>query len=130
MKILLFFSVFSLQVEASELTKQIWSQGDDHYLMSYQPSSGILISENCFNDDVLLDKSKCEAAQILKKKKFFKAPLRSSTGGKNPGAVVCKDVLKQKVVMLKDQKNNENSFCRFEDGSMIVAIYLGSLLKD
>nr|BDT27828.1 DUF333 domain-containing protein [Bacteriovorax sp. HI3] len=130
MKIILFLSIFSLQLHASELTKQIWSQSDEHYLMTYQPSSKILISENCFNDDVSLDKSKCEAAQILKKKKSFAAPLRSSAGGKNPGAVVCKDVLKKTIVMLKDQKNNENSFCRFDDGSMIAAITLGSLLKD
>lgn len=130
MKILLFLSVFILHTKASELTKQIWSQGDDHYLMTYEPSSKILISENCFNSDVTLEKSKCEAAQILKKKKQLQAPPRSASGGKNPGAVVCKDVLKKSIVMLKDQKNNENSFCRFDDGSLIAAISLETLLKD
>lgn len=130
MKILLFLSVFTLHTEASELTKQIWSQGDDHYLMTYEPSSKILISENCFNSDVTLEKSKCEAAQILKKKKQLQAPPHSASGGKNPGAVVCKDVLKKSIVMLKDQKNNENSFCRFDDGSLIAAISLETLLKD
>lgn len=130
MKIILFLSVFLTSAHASDFTKQIWSAGDNHYLFNYHAPTNTLISENCFNEEVSLEKSKCEAAQILKRKKTLVAEKGAGSGGKNPGAVVCKDLLKKKIIILKDQKNNENSFCSFDDGSMISAITLTSLLKD
>ena len=130
MKTLLFLSVFSFGLHAEEFTKQIWSEGNHHYLMSYHQKTNLLISENCFNEGTPLEKSKCEAAHALNKKKTLKAPGNAFWGGKNPGAVVCQKLLGEKVAILKDPKNNENAFCRFADGSMISATNLAILLKD
>jgi putative hemolysin len=40
------------------------------------------------------------------------------SGGRNPGAVVCLKLGGESVVGL-DVRGNENSFCRFDDGSLI-----------
>ena len=57
-----------------------------------------------------------------------KASLRAVTsrliGGANPGAVICRG-LGAEVVNGRDSSGNENSFCRFSDGSMISS---GSLV--
>lgn len=39
--------------------------------------------------------------------------------GRNPGAAVCTDVLQALVVTGTDTGGNENTFCLFEDGSMV-----------
>lgn len=130
MKSVLFLSIFSVSAFASDFTKQIWSKGNDHYLFSLHTQSQIMISENCFNDQVTLEKSSCEAAKILQKKKILDVPAAAFSGGKNPGAVACGVGLKKQVVILKDSKDNENSFCVFDDQSMISAIDLQPLLKD
>lgn len=130
MKAIVFLSIFCSSVFASDFTKQIWSKGNDHYLFSLHIPTQIMISENCFNDDVTLEKSSCEAAKILKNKKSIVVSADSFSGGKNPGAVACGVGLKKQVVILKDSKDNENSFCVFDDQSMISAIDLQPLLKD
>lgn len=130
MKAIVFLSIFCSSAFASDFTKQIWSKGNDHYLFSLHKPTQIMISENCFNDDVTLEKSSCEAAKILKNKKTIVVPADSFSGGKNPGAVACGVGLKKQVVILKDSKDNENSFCVFDDQSMISAIDLQPLLKD
>jgi hypothetical protein len=131
MKAILFLSLFYSNAFASDFTKQIWSKGNDHYLFNLHGPSNILISENCFNEDTSLEKSTCEAAKILKQqKKTLVVPADSFSGGKNPGAVACGIGLKKQVLVLKDSKNNENSFCVFDDQSMISAINLQMLLKD
>ena len=123
--ILVLLVIFSVSAFAEDFQKQIWMKGSDYYLFSYQASSNILISQNC----VPLEKSKCDAAKALKQKHSLQAP-KTNIGGKNPGAVVCKDLLKKQIRILKNHKDDENSFCVFDDGSMISAINLQSLLKD
>lgn len=130
MKAILFLSIFYSNAFASDFMKQIWSKDKDHYLFNLHAPTNFLISENCFNDDVSLEKSSCDAAKILKSQKTLVVPANSFTGGKNPGAVACSIGLKKQVVVLKDSKNNENSFCVFDDQSMISAINLQMLLKD
>lgn len=130
MKAIVFFSIFCSGAFASDFTKQIWSKGNDHYLFNLHSTTNLLISENCMNENVPLEKSTCDAAKILKQQKTLVIPGNSFTGGKNPGAVACGVGLKKQVVVLKDSKNNENSFCVFDDQSMISAINLQILLKD
>jgi hypothetical protein len=129
-KAILFLSIFYSNAFASDFTAQIWSKGNDHFLFNLHAPTNLLISENCFNDDNSLEKSTCKAAKILKQKKTLVVPADSFSGGKNPGAVACSIGLKNKVIVLKDSKNNENSFCVFSDQSMISAINLQMLLKD
>lgn len=130
MKAILFLSILSADLLASDFTKQIWSHHNDHYLMNVHTASQIMISENCFSDEVALLKSKCDAARALSAPKSLSINSNEFIGGKNPGAVVCSQGLKMKVLVLKDSKDNENSFCVFNDQSMISAINLQSLLKD
>ena len=130
MKLVLFLSIISLPVRSAEFSKQVWSQGFEHYVFSYQEPSKLLVSIHCLNEDVNLETSICEAVKILQKKKSLSLARGASYGGKNPGAVVCKIALKKKIYILKDSQNNENSFCVFDDGSMISAITLQSLIKD
>ncbi|MBC7713069.1 MAG: hypothetical protein H7177_07005 [Rhizobacter sp.] len=130
MKILLLLSTISFSVWSSDLSRQVWTHGSDNYLFSLDPSSNILISHHCVNSEVSFEKSTCTAAKIIQEKKTVKLPAGSMKGGKNPGAVICTIGLKQKIKILKDLQNNENSFCVFDDGSMISAINLIALVKD
>ncbi|WPU66664.1 hypothetical protein [Peredibacter starrii] len=126
MRLLAILSViFCLAAHAEDHQKQIWMKGEEYFLFSYQASTNILISESC----IPLDKLKCDAAKALKKKHSLQSP-KTNVGGKNPGAIVCKDLLKKEIRILKNHKDDENSFCVFEDGSMISAINLQSLLKE
>ena len=69
-------------------------------------------SEACF-------KGTCEATNFFKKKiENFKAP--ASVNGQNPSALVC-HTLKLPVIILRDQRDNEQSFCQFSDNSMASA---------
>lgn len=67
-------------------------------------------------------KENCEAKSKLK------SPSLSNLAGQNPSAMVCHD-LKQQVVILKDPQNNEQSFCRFKDQSLIDTNALERNLK-
>ncbi len=132
MKAILFLSIFFntaiAQVKGDENIRQFWSNGSTHYLFSYNPNTKILISDTCLDESQSLDKSKCEAAKALKNKNLQVDPVHFR-GGKNPGAVACTSGLKKKIIILKDSKDNENSFCVFEDESMISAINLQNIIK-
>ena len=130
MKTLLFLSIIMMPAFSADFNKQVWSKGFEHFVFSYQESTNLLVSLHCLNEDVNLQNSPCEAVKILKNKKSLTLPRGASSGGKNPGAVVCKTALNKNILILKDSKNNENSFCVFDDGSMISAITLQSLIKD
>jgi hypothetical protein len=130
MKAIVFLSIFCSGVFASDFTGQIWSKNKKHYMFSLHKPTQTLISENCFNETVTLEKSTCDAAKILKQKKTLTVPATAFTGGKNPGAVACGIGLNKQVIVLKDINENENSFCVFDDQSMISAIDLQILLKD
>lgn len=130
MKAIVFLSIFCSSAFAADFSKQIWSLKDDHYLFNLESKSQILISESCLNENTNLENSKCEAAQAFKYKSSLDVDSKEFAGGKNPGAVACTIGLKKKIVILKDSKDNENSFCIFDDQSMISAINLHILLKD
>lgn len=130
MKAILFLSILFSSAYASDFSNQLWSRGKDHYLFSYHSPTNLLISENCFNEKVPLEKSTCDAAKALKQKKSLVLASTDFFGGKNPGAVVCGVGLKKQVIILKDSNENENAFCQFDDLSMVSAIELQSLLKD
>ncbi|WP_408095649.1 hypothetical protein ACJVC5_11445 [Peredibacter sp. HCB2-198] len=131
MRTLLILSIIcSLAAYAEDFQRQIWMKGSDYYVFTYHASTNMLISENCFNPKVTLEQSKCDAAKIFKEKKTYKIPAGAAKGGKNPGAVICKDVLKKQIRILKNHKDDENSFCVFDDGSMVSAIGLETILKE
>ena len=63
---------------------------------------------------------KCEArAFFLSKKTLSKQP--TPVDGQNRAALICHD-LKLPVVILKDSRNNEQSFCLFKDKSLVDSV--------
>lgn len=78
------------------------------------------ISESCL-------KKECKASLFFKKPQARpKLPINS--GGKNPDAMVCHQ-LKLPVVILKDAKNYEQSFCIFDDKSVVSSDAIGRHVK-
>lgn len=101
---------------ADELTKDTFVfEGKSREFINI-PSEHLTISQNC------LDKIKkeivwnCEAHASLAKATLFGVP---KTRGINKGAFVCKNNFQGRVIIGRDQNNNENSFCEFKDGSII-----------
>lgn len=66
-------------------------------------------------------------ASTTKKKKIQLTSV--SHGGTSPGSLICRSYLQKKAVILKDIEGNENSFCLFEDGSLIDMNSLTNLFE-
>jgi putative hemolysin len=60
--------------------------------------------------------SDCLAIRFVKEK--HPVPKLRLTGGKNPASAKCEH-LGIKVVVMKDSRGNEQSFCEFADGSLM-----------
>ena len=108
---------------ASDYTKQIWSHKSNHYLVAYHSKTKLSISEFCLHEG-----QKCEAMQAFLSTDKITLPPGSVYGGKNPAAVICSLGLKQRVLTLKNNKEDENSFCLFGDGSIISTSSLSKLI--
>lgn len=106
---------------ASEI--QVWStrsQPKEHHFFTYRHAGKLLVSENCLNDKTSWEASKCDAAKALRKSGKIKLPAGTiANQGLNPASLACSQGLKQTVVVLINNNQDENSFCRFADGSMI-----------
>lgn len=111
------FIAFSIKALAYE---EVWKLGDHFLAMEKNEAKNILISKQC-------TEGKCEAQEVLKKVSLKNIPAEKFAGGKNPGAVICTESAKGKIVYLKDLSGNENTFCFFEDKSMVssgtLAVY-------
>lgn len=101
------FSTFNLYAY-----EEVWKLGDHFLPMEKNEAKGILISKICLTES-------CEAQKALKKVSLKNIPSEKFSGGKNPGAVACTESVKGKIVYLKDLSGNENTFCFFEDKSMV-----------
>lgn len=108
-KIILLFSLISFQAFAVE---EIWKLGTTFLPMSQNAEKKWLISLHC-------EESDCMAKDVLKKVTMKKFEKNDLLGGKNPGAVLCHKIKSASVVFLYDLQGNQNSFCRFKDGSMV-----------
>lgn len=83
-----------------------------------------LISAHC------TEKSKsCIANQVLMAPFKTVLPKDALKGGKNPGAVVCRNIEHAIVIFGRDLKGHQQSFCRFSDGSLLSSGILGHLIK-
>lgn len=95
--------------------------GDDTFVFSENKEKDFLISAHCTKED-----SACEALEIFNnppKINFYKGELK---GGKNPGSVICKKY-NAKVIIAKDLIDNQQSFCKFKDESMLSTGVLSTL---
>ncbi len=69
---------------------------------------------------------RCQALQGLGRATLSGIPASRLRGGKNPGSLICRDVLAGQVVLGTDARNQEQSFCQFPDGSQVST---GSLVS-
>ncbi len=52
----------------------------------------------------------------------------SVAGGKNPGSVLCRKILKGEVILGQDLEGNTDSLCRFKDGSFTACSSLSAVM--
>ncbi len=81
----------------------------------YDRDAKILADENCF-----IQKEKCQALQALKIASF-KGLEKHFKNGANRGAVACQRRLKGLVMIAYDRNGNEETFCKFKDGSLLAS---------
>lgn len=107
LRFFLFFLVFSNAIADD----QIYSFGE--YKILFTKVDGFYVNRKC------RDKN-CEA--FKKASQFSKTPLSNEllSGGKNPSAVRCKELMGGKVVIGQDRQGNEQSACEFKDGSFLL----------
>lgn len=76
----------------------------------------LLVSDHCSTQDKV---NKCQAVNATRRVSFKRLD-RSQFGGAHPGSRICTDQLQGEVLVGVNAKTrNENSFCRFKDGSLI-----------
>ncbi len=82
----------------------------------------LLISAGCKKADAEFN---CLSYSALTKAKVMKS---WPAGGANPGALICKN-LQGSIVRGKNERREENSFCKFSDKSMVssAALYVFAL---
>lgn len=100
----------------------LWKSGNTFVAVFDDKKSNLLYSATC-------TKKACEALNSTKNISWKLLPKDATIGGKNPGAVLCKEVLKQRIIYLKDLQGNENTFCLFKDKSFISSSSL-SVIAD
>lgn len=117
MKILLLLSMTHL-LHANEPapSAEVWKTGSLFYSFVKDESSGAMVSENC-----LQNKKTCEALKAIAQKKKVKLSESDRSGGKNPGAVVCKKEYAGEILILKNNAGEENAFCKFKDNTQTSA---------
>lgn len=82
---------------------------------SLDQGNSLLVSRECRNQGG----KTCQALLAWKKTSAKSAAHAPIPGGLNPGAYLCKNVLRQEIVIGTDAHGNESSFCRFGDGSLL-----------
>lgn len=104
---------------AMEKQFQTWNAGPKYYSFLEDPKTKALVSENCI--EKLDKKEKCMAmtAKLQPKKMSFTE--QQLKGGKNPTSLLCKLAHQGEVIILKNADGNENSFCLFNDHTLISA---------
>jgi putative hemolysin len=78
-------------------------------------SRKLTVSASCLKNKKL----ECEAVAGLKKLSWKASRESRRSGTNNPASYLCEKQLGGFVVVGKSEKGDENSFCRFNDGSMI-----------
>lgn len=114
MKTILIALFLSFNSQAHEV---IWKINDKFIALYEDKTNNLLYSSSC-------TKLSCDAIEKTKEITWREFSLN---GGKNPGAVLCLNILKQKILILKDLAGNENSFCLFQDRSLISSSSLSYL---
>ena len=111
MKILMIFlfsfSPIALAVDTSHIP--VYQFGEKRVFM-HNLFGNIFVNKSCKNTN-------CLAYKNARKKHTIPKGLR---GGKNPASAICTQVLNSVVVIGKNQKGHQQSFCRFKDKSLLM----------
>lgn len=130
--IVIFCSVFSSpSAFAGPAQKQftLWKDGSEIYKIREDAEQGIFLTYECYPVGTKFSDAKCEAAKVLQTVSFAKIKKEELAGGKNPGAVLCKVALAAKVLILRNARGDENSFCQLSDGSLVATASLQKWAK-
>lgn len=101
--------MFIPQVFAVEV---MWKLGSTFLSLSRNEEKDWLISTHC-------EERECDAKTALKIVTKKNVKPGASTGGKNPGAILCHTLKDANVVYLNDLEGNQNTFCQFKDSSLV-----------
>ncbi|HAZ14992.1 MAG TPA: hypothetical protein DCY86_19555 [Bdellovibrionales bacterium] len=99
---------------------------DKYHKFFYHEDKKAWANNRCDNPNLL-----CEALDKLAL--AYKNGLENHLkGGANPGAVICKESMKGLVVLGTDSKENQQTFCQFQDGSLVdtAAVHFHAKLND
>lgn len=72
---------------------------------------GFIVNKSCGES--------CKALVNAKESGSKQVPSELLVGGKNPAAVRCKHFMEGTVIIGVDKEGNEQSFCKFSDGSYL-----------
>lgn len=118
MKLLILF--LSIQMAYAEKvptpTVDVWKIGSRFYSFLKDKETDALFSDGC-----AVKKEKCEAYKAVLNKSKVVLEESDRSGGKNPGAVVCKKEYEGEILILKNSAGLENAFCKFKDNSWASA---------
>jgi hypothetical protein len=92
-------------------TVKVWRVGNTVIDVSRCPKGFCLISSGCLTEAG----KTCQALHVMNNR----VQADSGPGGTNPGSGVCQQRLQGQVFVARDQAGNEQSFCRFADGSFL-----------
>lgn len=109
--------LWALSAFAADLPKSEYSFVQGKIAFVTDEPNKLTISADCLKDGAF----KCDAANGLKKLSWKKR----KKSDENPGSFLCQKQLQGLVVVGVDSAGDENSFCRFPDGSMVDS---GSLI--
>lgn len=112
--------LISMSVFANADKAEIYQIGKDFY--EFKSIKNSHISSHCLKKD-----TKCDALNTINNPPKIQFNKGDFNGGKNPGAVICKKFKNTYVIIAKDLKGNQQSFCVFKDNSMVSTGILGTL---
>ncbi len=117
MRASLTFIIFSIFFNAAAFAgNQIYAFGKTEVEFWSFESLKITVSNRCISNSKLAD---CDALRGLKIVSFKRLD-RAKFGGPNPGALICEQQLNGIVMVGIDKlSQNENSFCKLSDGSIV-----------
>ena len=107
------FSPLSSSAQSSDKV-QTFTVGNENVSFTWFESRGITITSKCVEAGKLRN---CDAKKALERVNLSK--LEKDSLGRNPGALLCSAQLGGTVVWAKDAKENERTFCKFRDSSMV-----------
>ncbi len=101
----------------SEIKTEVWTFFGKPQIIITNEIESLILSKNCYIDDQYKKTIPCKALTAAQTAKFSNIKIKNTSGAR-PGMLVCSS-LKGIIVPGFDTKHNQNSFCLFEDNSLI-----------